>query len=100
MTGRVQVRVNPEAFTRRLLTDLFVEVSADQARKRAEAFLAAAPKVTDWNGRATDAELRERWERCHAVAAALRGRAYLLDSYGLPDDIAADVETVLDEMVA
>jgi hypothetical protein len=46
--------------------------------RRAEAFETARPRVGDWPGRSTTAELAEADQRCAMVAANLRGHARLL----------------------
>jgi hypothetical protein len=47
--------------------------------KRAEEFDAAAPRPTDFNGRATAAQLAAATERCRATALACLRKAEFLD---------------------
>lgn len=80
----------------RVLTDAIAEGTARYWNRRADAFLWAAPKPGDYNGRASAQELAERAERCRATAAACQARASL-EERGEP--IPADVLRVLLEVV-
>lgn len=62
-------------FAGRLLQDALAEATSDYWRRRGEAFLAAAPKPGDFNGRATPEEIRERGQRCRETAQACFSRA-------------------------
>jgi len=79
----------------RVLTDALAEGTAAYWLRRAETFEAAAPRSTDYNGRATRAELVERAERCRSTAAACRARASL-EEHGQP--IPAELLRVLQEV--
>lgn len=64
-------------FLARALADCLSEATSDHWNRRAAQFDAAAPKASDFHGRATRAELVERGRRCRATAAACRARASL-----------------------
>lgn len=77
--------------TRRLLQDAVNEALAATWERRAAAFLAARPRPGDYRGRATDADLRQRWQRLTEVAQACRARAAVSRRH---EGIDADVEAV------
>lgn len=87
-----------EAFRVRFLADLLTDGMAGQWEKRARVFEWAAPRPSDFNGRATPAELAERTQRCQATAAACRAKAQVLRRYGPPDFAIAEVAMVLGEV--
>ena len=84
-------------FMARVLQDELSQATATYWRRRAQTFLAAAPRLTDYNGRATAAELAERAERCRQAAEVCMQRASL-EAPGQP--IEADVWAVLAEVAA
>ncbi len=87
-----------EAFRVRFLADLLTDGMAGQWERRALVFEWAAPRSSDFNGRATAAELTERAQRCRATAAACRAKAQVLRRYGPPDFVAGEVAAVLGEV--
>ncbi len=84
-------------FMARVLQDALADATAIYWRRRAQTFLDAAPRLTDYNGRATAAELAERAERCRQAAEVCMQRASL-EAPGQP--IEADVWAVLTEVAA
>ena len=70
-------RVGPDVdrFTRRLLEDCLSEATQAYWMKRARDFENARPRIGDFHGQATPAQLRERWHRLTAIANACRARA-------------------------
>ena len=87
-----------DAFRVRFLADLLTDGMAGQWEQRARVFEWCAPRPSDFNGRATAAELAERTQRCRATAAACRAKAEVLRRYGPPDFVAAEVTSVLEEV--
>lgn len=87
-----------EAFRVRFLADLLTDGMAGQWEKRARVFEWCAPRPSDFNGRATPAELAERAQRCRGTAAACRAKAAVLRRYGPPDFVTAEVAMVLGEV--
>lgn len=66
-------------FRRRVLQDAYAEASAAYWRRRAQQFEAARPRVGDFPGQATAADLADQDARLAASAAACRHRASLGD---------------------
>lgn len=62
-------------FQRRVLNEALLDASATYWRRRAAMFEWARPRPTDYPGRATPAERRERDARLAALAQACRNRA-------------------------
>lgn len=87
-----------EAYRVRFLADLLTDGMAGQWEQRARVFEWAAPRPSDFNGRASAAELAERAQRCRATAAACRVKAEVLRRYGPPDFVTAEVAMVLGEV--
>lgn len=85
-------------YRQRFLAEMLNSASADQMDRRAAEWEWVAPKPGDFTGRATEADLAARTERCRATAAAFRAKATVLRRYGVPDFIAAEVATVLAEV--
>jgi hypothetical protein len=67
-----------EPMRRRSVVEAIRDALPETFLRRAEAFEAARPRVGDWPGRSTTAELAEADQRCAQVAANLRGHARLL----------------------
>jgi len=84
-------------FAARVIQDALTEAEAAGWERRARAFEEAAPRSTDFNGRATPAELEERSRRCLAVAAACRHKAELIRE-GQPQAIDQDVWAVVEKV--
>ena len=84
-----------EHFSRRFLQDVIDDATAAHYLKRARAFEDAKPRPEDFHGQATNAELRDQWHRCHAIAAACRARAEVSLLRGR---VSAEVEQVLREV--
>lgn len=81
-----------ETFTRRVLADALLEASARYWERRAGTFEDAAPRLNEFHGRASRAELNAAWRRCMADAARCRRHAALLRDRSVPaarDDWAA-----------
>lgn len=81
-------------FERRLLADAINTATAAYWKRRAAAFEAAKPRLTDYRGHATDADLRAAWRRCDDAARACRARAEVAPA----DDVRGEVEDVLREV--
>jgi hypothetical protein len=67
-------------------------------RRRAATFEDARPRVDDFHGLATPANLAARWDRLTEIAQACRNRAELADRYGASDTDRAlmiDVATAM-----
>lgn len=74
----------------RVLQDALADATAATWRRRAEMFRWAAPRPGDFTGRATRAELSERWQRCMKLAEACEHRATLgLDAETFGADLEA-----------
>ena len=84
-------------FMARVLQDELSQATATYWRRRAQTFLDAAPRLTDYNGRATAAGLAEGAEPCRQAAEVCMQRASL-EAPGQP--IEADVWAVLAEVAA
>ncbi len=84
-------------FARRLVLDAVAQASAGYWRRRSAAFEAAAPRPADFNGRATRADLAAARARCLATADACRAKAFVVERYGLGDDVAREVADELAE---
>ncbi len=84
-------------FRARVLQDELSQATAIFWHRRAQTFLDAMPRPTDYNGRATAAELAERAERCRQAAEVCMQRASL-ETPGQPID--PDVWAVLAEVAA
>lgn len=84
----------------RVLADMFNETLATQWEHRARVFEWAAPRPSDFRGRATPAELDARSKRCRQTAEACRAKAAVLRRYGMPDFIAAELAEQWREVAA
>jgi hypothetical protein len=62
-------------FQARVAQDAIQEATAAYWLRRAETFEWAKPRLDDFHGQATKAELSAAWKRCHASAEACRNRA-------------------------
>lgn len=62
-------------FQRRVVQEAIADATAEYWTRRAEAFEAAAPRLGDFNGRATLRDLRAAEKRCRDSAEACRARA-------------------------
>lgn len=68
-----------EHFAYRVMRDAYLDATAAYWERRARTFEAARPRVGDFTGAATSAELRAQWDRLTVVAAACRNRAAFID---------------------
>jgi hypothetical protein len=82
-------------FAARMLQDALTSGLAATWRRRELALLAARPNESDWHGKASREELRERWERLTEAATACRRAADLADHMG--GGIFPEVWEALDE---
>ncbi len=87
-----------EHFQRRLIADALAEATSDYWGRRAEAFEWARPSLADFPGGATLDQRRAKWRELTEVATACRNRAAV--SLLQADDLAAEVDLVLEELVA
>lgn len=69
----------------RVIADAWLEGSRIYWERRAATLEAARPRRGDFNGRATPAEIVERYQRLTAAAAACRARATGADGVALVD---------------
>jgi len=82
----------------RVLQEAMSTARASYWRKRADDFEWARPSLTDFPGDATLDQRRMRWRELTEVATACRNRAAV--SLLQADDLAAEVDLVLEELVA
>ena len=87
-----------EHFHRRVVQDALSEATSAYWERRAEAFEWARPSLTDFPGDATLDQRRAKWRELTEVATACRNRAAV--SLLQADDLAAEVDLVLEELVA
>ncbi len=66
--------------------------------RRAEEFEAAAPRPSDFHGKATEEELDEAWLRCLNMAELCRLHGALL-AESLPDYMLDEIDEVLEEIL-
>lgn len=88
-----------ESFRARSLADLLTSGMATYWDRRAAVFEWAAPKASDFTGRASAQDMVDRAIRCHQTSAACRAKAEVLRRYGPPDDVLAEVADVLAEVL-
>jgi hypothetical protein len=81
----------------RVLQDALTEATAEYWLHRADQFEAAAPKLGEYHGHATQEELNEAWTRCRATAAVCRRHAELI-MQGRPEETSDEVTLVLEEV--
>ena len=62
---------------RRMIVDALLEAESAYWHRRAEAFEQAKPRLDDFHGQATHAELSAQWRAADATAQACRNRASL-----------------------
>ena len=75
ITAEVVEQVDQVA--RRIIIDALTEATAAYWHRRAEAFELAKPRLDDFHGQATHAELSAQWRRADETAKACRNRASL-----------------------
>lgn len=78
-----------------MLREAFNDARRDWWLKRAEDFEAAKPVPGEYQGRASRAEQRTRWEWCHQTAQACRNKAALVPLS--PDEFQVEIDAILDE---
>jgi hypothetical protein len=83
-----------ENFARRILQDALNEAVSSYWLRRAESFESAKPRLDDYHGTATNADLSAQWRRADQTAKACRHRA-MLSLYH--DEFPEDVEAALRE---
>ena len=72
--------IDVDAFTNRLLLDLWLDATASYWERRARQLEAARPTPADlFHGNASPRELNERWQELTDAAQACRNRAAFLD---------------------
>jgi hypothetical protein len=81
-----------ENFHRRVLQDALTAATASYWHRRAAVFEWAKPRPDDFRGLATEAMLRDQWQRLDDMATACRNRAR-----AVPFEDAAEVETIMQE---
>ena len=81
----------------RFLAEVLHSATAAYWDRRAKVWEDAAPKPTDFNGQATEAELQESWRRCMTISRACAEQAELIRS-GHNEEIPAEVWAVLNEV--
>lgn len=64
-----------EHFHQRVLQDALAQATAGFWLRRAAQFEAAKPRLGDFHGQMTRAELSAKWQELDAIARACRGRA-------------------------
>lgn len=82
-----QVGLDLDHFAMRLLTDAIGEATRAYWLKRAADFENARPRIGDFHGQATPAQLRERWHKLTAVANACRARAQVAPLPGIDPEV-------------
>lgn len=82
-------------FVRRIFQDALTEATASFWERRAKVFEWAAPRVGDYMGRASLAELTESLRRCNCDAARCRVHAHLLRGGGATDPQIAEYVTLI-----
>ena len=87
---RTAAGIDYDHFRARVLADCIIDASAVGWLRRAAAFQWARPRSGDFNGKASQEEIRDRDLRCQAVAAACRHKAQLIMSCS-PYEIDQDV---------
>lgn len=80
-----------EQFERRLLQDALTTATARYWKQRAAVFEAAKPRPGDYPGQATEADLREAWQRCDAAAKACLARAKCVPFDEVTDEVVAAI---------
>jgi hypothetical protein len=58
-----------------VISDVFREAESIYWRRRADQFEDSKPRIDDYHGHATRADLSLAWRRCHELAEACRARA-------------------------
>jgi hypothetical protein len=91
------IDIDIEHFRARLLQDCLTEATAMHWLGRSQAFRDAAPRPSDFHGRASRDQLADAYQRCMATAAACHAHARLLFD-GMPEEISAEVLDVLGEV--
>lgn len=89
--------IDLEQAAARFLAEVLHSAGAAYWDRQSKVWKDAAPKDSDFNGNATEAELRDRWQRCMTIAKACAEHAELIRS-GHAEDIPAEVWTVLGEV--
>jgi hypothetical protein len=80
LRGLVETIDAGEQLRVRVVQDAITNALGWQLRRRADLFLAAAPRPEDFNGQATEADLAAARDRCRGVAVALRSRATAIEA--------------------
>lgn len=73
--NRLEVEEYVEHFHRRVLQDALNQATRTYWLRRAEQFEDAKPRLDDYHGNATRAELSRQWNLAHETAEACRRRA-------------------------
>ena len=82
-----------DLFERRILTDALRTATASYWHRRAAQLEWAKPRPGDYRGQATDADLRDQWNRLDAMVQACRARATAAPW----DDVRTELATALQE---
>ncbi|MGD7707253.1 hypothetical protein [Microlunatus sp. Y2014] len=88
------ITIDINHFRARVLQDCLSEATAAYWRGRAQTFEDARPKATDYNGRATSAQLAAKDAELAAIAAACRARALVAEAVR-PEPISVEITEAL-----
>jgi hypothetical protein len=86
-----------EAMRRRAVQEAMADALPEVWRRRARDFREAAPRPTDFRGRASRRDWSDQYLRCMATAKACELHAQLLEE-GLPEYIAEEIADALEEV--
>lgn len=82
---------------RHLLAELIMEGTAACRLRRAQQFLDARPRLDDFHGTKTPAQLSEAWNRCTEIAEAFRASAGIAP---IREAVETDATAVWDQVAA
>lgn len=73
----------------KMLRDCINEATSAYWLRRSQDFLNARPRIGDFHGQVTPAELRQRWEELTEIADACRARAQVSPLEAIDVDVPA-----------